>query len=239
MSVLASTTRDRLGDGFSRLQRLLAQAMALARGVETGLAVCPLRDHFQGLHQDLGAQALNVMILGRDSQSREVALLYLGGEALRSLVSRISTIPGLIEIDLVASGYALVASDQRRELDSLDQVWEAVRTTHRAEEADGAVAHDALHVQIAAPRALQRLSVAMTDSVATLMNDPVRSLRLTSRANLVVTAAPTGVGWDDTTVALVSALAAGDIRVHRHPWQRRVRSARGHSGLGGVWPAVG
>ena len=212
MPALPSTLEARPGDGLPQLQQALEQALDIAGGLEVGQAGSPLRDHLLALYKELDTKPLKVVLFGHDEVGREIALQWLGGESLRSLAS-IPAGTGMVELELVAGGYALITPGDRHIFDRPEELWDAVRSARLLPEGGASTRGDHLHVEIAAPRNWQGVKIWIIDSAAALTQDPARSIsvRLATEASLVVAVALVDRGWDEATVQTVCELAAGNI----------------------------
>jgi hypothetical protein len=116
------------GSHYSKFRAILRDGEALSLDLERGQASSPLATFFTSLGETYQGTPLVVAVVGLDAAARADALGWLLGEPFRTVSSQIASAPGLREVRLSDSGFAIDAPDgQRQEFSSLPEFLAALQ----------------------------------------------------------------------------------------------------------------
>ena len=190
-----------------RIDDIIHEGSALAEELERGQAERPLGTWFEEAHHEFQGQPLVVTVITSSESARQTLLGTLVEDAFRSVAIRQTVYPGLLEIMLSGSGYALEVSGQRRiEFDALPALLDALQTLTspgNTGEADVSI----WRVSLRSPPERQGLQLLVPESLDAITRSPALESVIVARSHLLAVAVGENTGLNSGETALLQRLS--------------------------------
>lgn len=194
---------------IARFRRLVAEGGDLADRLEQGQAETPLCELFQALGQAPDSDPFTAVLLAITPEARTTALHWLYGPEYSVVSVNVVEKLGLVEIHLSERGFVLEhGAGQRQLFDQLDPFLQAISKTDNLTHPCDSNWMDPVRMGVTSQSGLRGVTLLVPGKPELLLEHPALLSRLSTRANLVVLAAPLHHELSESQQQALEALSA-------------------------------